>query len=66
MEKFYELVQEWDMKNTKELTLGIGDYNGHVGKEIDEFEGVHEEMEMGSETLKEECCWKFAIKRIYE
>ena len=40
--KFYdELVQEWDMKGTKELTLGIGDFNGHVGKKVDGFEGVH-------------------------
>ena len=25
-----ELVHEWDMKDTKYLTLGIGDFNGHV------------------------------------
>ena len=26
------------MKGIKELTLSIGDFNGHVGKKVDEFE----------------------------
>ena len=30
------------MKGTKEFTLEIGDFNGHVGK-VDGFEGVHGE-----------------------
>ena len=29
------------MKGTKELTLGIGDFNGLAGKKVDGFEGVH-------------------------
>ena len=29
------------MKGTKELTLGIGDFNGYVEKKVDGFEGVH-------------------------
>ena len=41
-DKFYdELVHEWDMKGTKELTLGIGDFNGYAAKKVDGFEGVH-------------------------
>ena len=32
-DNFYdELVHAWGMKGTKELTLGIGNFNGHVGK----------------------------------
>ena len=51
--KFYnELVHEWDMKGTKELTLGIGDFNDHVGKKVDGFEGVHI-----SSMLKWLECW---------
>ena len=30
------------MKGTKELTLGIKDFNGYVGKKVDGFDGVHE------------------------
>ena len=40
--KFYdELIYEWDIKGTKELTLGIGNFNGHVKKNVDGFESVH-------------------------
>ena len=40
-DKFYdELVYEWDMKGTKEMTLGLEDFNGHVGKKVDGFEGT--------------------------
>ena len=43
-DKFYdELVHEWDVKGTQELTLEIGDLNGHVGKMVDGFKGVHGE-----------------------
>ena len=39
------------MKGTKELTLGIGDFNGHVGKNMDRFESVHGENGIGKEYL---------------
>ena len=29
------------MKGTKELNLEIEDFNGHIGKKVDGFEGVH-------------------------
>ena len=29
------------MYGRKDLTLGIGDFNDHVGKKVDGFEGVH-------------------------
>ena len=37
------------MKGTKELTLGIGDINGHVGKKVDGFEGIHGGNGIGEE-----------------
>ena len=46
---YYKLIHEWDMKGTKALTLGIGDFNCHVGKKVDL--GVYmEEIDLGSET----------------
>ena len=43
--KFYdELVCEWDMKGRKELTLVIGDFNGQVGINVNEFEGVQKKQ----------------------
>ena len=41
-ERFYdEMASEWDLQNMGELVMGMGDFNGHVGKWIDGFEGVH-------------------------
>ena len=40
--QFYNaLASEWELHNEGELVLGMGDFNGHVGKWIEGFEGVH-------------------------
>ena len=49
-ERFYEeMAREWSMANA--LALGLGGFNGHVGKCAEGFEGIHG----GYGTLKEEC-----------
>ena len=36
---FYnDMVIEWDLQNPGEVILGLGDFNGHVEKQIDGFE----------------------------
>ena len=40
------------MKDTKKLTSGIGDLNGHVGKKANGFEGVHEGNGIGEQNLE--------------
>ena len=45
---YYEMVYEWDMKGTKDLTLGIGDFHGHVGKKVNGFGGYMREMKLGA------------------
>ena len=41
-ERFYEeMVREWSMANANELVLGLGDFNGHVGKSAEGLEGTH-------------------------
>ena len=41
-EHFYnDLRSEWDLHSVGELVLGMGDFNGHVGKRIEGYEGVH-------------------------
>ena len=39
--QFYDMASEWDLQTPGELVLGLGDFNGHVGKRIDGFEGVY-------------------------
>ena len=40
------------MIGRKELTLGVGDFNGHVGKKVDGFEGVHGRNRIGEQNLE--------------
>ena len=70
-DKFYdELVHEWEMKGTKELTLEIGDFNSYAGKKMDRFKGAHGENKIGEEnlegrTLSEFCNQKDLYGRIH-
>ena len=41
-ESFYdELKGEWDMYSADDLVMCLGYINGHVGRHIDYFDGVH-------------------------
>ena len=41
-ERFYEeMAREWSVANENELVLGLGDFNDHVGKSAEGFEGIH-------------------------
>ena len=41
-ERFYDdLRSEWDLYSMGELVLGVSDFNGHVGKRVEGYEGVH-------------------------
>lgn len=52
-ERFYdELASEWDRKNVGELVLGLGDFNGHVGKRIEGYEGVHGGYGIGERNME--------------
>ena len=35
------MAYEFDLQRSGEMVLGLEDFNGHVGKYIDGFEGVH-------------------------
>ena len=56
-ERFYDnLRSEWYLHSMGDLVLGMGDFNGHVGKWIEGYEVCMEEMELGREIWKERCC----------
>ena len=41
-QSFYDKPKcEWDMHSADELVLRFGDINGHIGRHIDGFDGVH-------------------------
>ena len=47
-EFFYEdLSREWTTHHMSELIIGMGDFNGHVARNIDGFQGVHGGFSIG-------------------
>ena len=65
-DKFYDkLVHEWGINGKKELTLGIGNFNGHVGKKWINLEVYTGKMKYESKISKVEYCLNLIIKKIY-
>ena len=52
-DQFYiDMASEWDLQNPSKVVLGLGDFNGHVGRRIDGFEGVHGRYEIGEGNVE--------------
>ena len=52
-ECFYDdLRSEWDLHSKGELVLGMGDFNGHVGKRIECYEDVHGGNGVGERNME--------------
>ena len=60
-ESFYdELRWEWDMHSADDLAICLGDFNGYVGRHIDDFHVVYFRG-----IWKEECYWSIVWRRNY-
>ena len=57
------MANEWDLLNPGEVVLGLRNFNGHVGRHIDGFEGVHGGYGIGKKMLREEDYSSFVMKR---
>ena len=55
-EHFYDLRSEWDLYSVGELVLDMGDFNEHVGKRIESYEGVHGGNGIGERNVEGRCC----------
>ena len=63
-DQFYNgMASEWDLQNPSKVVLGMGNFNGHVGRQIDGFEGVHGGYGIGKENVEERRLLSFATKR---
>ena len=47
------MAREWDLQNPGEIVLGMGDFNGHVGRRIDGFERVYGGYGIGKRNVEE-------------
>ena len=54
---FYdEIESKWNFGSSSEIIVSLGDFNGHVGKCAEGFEGVHGGIIFGKEMQKEKDC----------
>ena len=61
---FYDdMAKEWDLNRPNETILGFGDFNGHVGKRADGFEGVHGGNGFGERNLEGRRLLEFCDKK---
>ena len=59
---YYEnLSREWTTHHTSELIIRMGDLSGHVGRNIDRFQGMHGEFSIGERNQDGGCCLDFVM-----
>ena len=46
------MASEWDLQSSGEVVLGLGDFNGHVERRIDGFEGGHNGYGIGKRNVE--------------
>ena len=59
----YHLRSKWDLHSVGELVLCMGDFNGHVGKRIEGYEGVHGRNGIGEINVEGDAIWFYARQR---
>ena len=60
---YNDMAGEWDMQIPGEVVLGLGDFNGHVVRRIDGFEGVHGEYGIGKRNVEGRRLLEFCDKK---
>ena len=57
------MAGEYEQQNPTEVVFGRGDFNGHVGEEIEGFEGVHGGNEIGKRNAEGRMLFEFCDER---
>ena len=58
-----EMEDEWSVKGNDDLIVGLGDFNRHIGKEIEGFEGVHGGYGIGERNAERRMLLEFCDKK---
>ena len=52
-DQFYDdIASEWGLRHPGEVVLHLGDFNGHVGRQIDGFKGVYGGYGIGKRNVE--------------
>ena len=61
---FYdELKCEWDMHSADDLVMCLGNFNGHIGRHIDGFDGMHGGNGAGQMNLEGQMLLEFCLEK---
>ena len=52
-----------EVENEKEVLICLGDFNGHIGKEVDGFEGVHGGFGIGKRNMEGRLLLDFCVEK---
>ena len=62
--RFYDdLASEYELHNPSEVVFGLGDFNGHVGEEIEGFEGIYGGNGIGQRNAEGRMLLEFCDER---
>ena len=63
-DQFYkDMASEWDLQNSSKVVLGPENFNGHVGRRIDSFEGVRGGYGIGKRNVEGKDYSSFVMKK---
>ena len=54
---------EWDIHNAGDLVMYLGDFNGHFGRNIGEFDGFHGGYGAGQTNLEWRMLLEFCLEK---
>ena len=60
---YYNMASECNLQNPSEVVLDMGDFNGHVGRRIDGFGGVHGGYAIGKRNVEERRLLEFCDEK---
>ena len=58
-----ELKGKWDLHSADDLVMRLGDLNGHIGRHIDGFDGVHGEYGISHRKFKGRMLLEFCLEK---
>ena len=61
-QSYDKLKCEWDMQSADDLVMCLGDFNGHVGRHINGFDGLHRGYCVGHRNLEGRMLLEFCLE----
>ena len=63
--EFYEKIAKGcEMENENEVLICLGNINGHIGKEVNGFEGVHGGFGIGKKNVEGRLFLEFCVEKV--